>query len=91
VLRTYGGTVVTGDVFALNDPYDGGSHLPDVITVKPVFAGDARRLLLGHDPPDRHRRPRRRRNACDSTENYEERLRMPPIRLYEHGCTWRAC
>ena len=30
VLRTFGDDVKPGDVFALNDPYDGGSHLPDV-------------------------------------------------------------
>jgi N-methylhydantoinase B len=28
-----------GDVVALNDPYLGGSHLPDITTVAPVFAG----------------------------------------------------
>ncbi len=29
-----------GDVIALNDPYQGGSHLPDITTVSPVFAGE---------------------------------------------------
>ncbi|GLZ81123.1 5-oxoprolinase [Actinorhabdospora filicis] len=31
-----------GDVFALNDPYRGGTHLPDVTVVSPVFTGGAR-------------------------------------------------
>ena len=30
-----------GDVFALNDPYHGGTHLPDVTVVTPVFLDDA--------------------------------------------------
>jgi 5-oxoprolinase (ATP-hydrolysing) len=34
----------SGDVFVLNDPYHGGTHLPDVTVVTPVYleAGDAR-------------------------------------------------
>jgi 5-oxoprolinase (ATP-hydrolysing) len=30
-----------GDVYVLNDPYHGGTHLPDVTVVTPVFLGDA--------------------------------------------------
>jgi 5-oxoprolinase (ATP-hydrolysing) len=30
-----------GDVFALNDPYHGGTHLPDITVVTPVFLGSA--------------------------------------------------
>ncbi len=30
-----------GEVFVLNDPYHGGTHLPDVTVVTPVFLGDA--------------------------------------------------
>ena len=29
-----------GDVVVLNDPYEGGTHLPDVTMVSPVFVGD---------------------------------------------------
>jgi len=29
-----------GGVFLLNDPWHGGSHLPDLIIVLPVFGGD---------------------------------------------------
>ncbi len=29
--------VVSGDVFVTNDPYEGGSHLPDVTVITPVF------------------------------------------------------
>ena len=32
-----------GDVIVLNDPYDGGMHLPDIFMFKPIFSGE--RLL----------------------------------------------
>ncbi|MDN3921487.1 hydantoinase B/oxoprolinase family protein [Roseateles violae] len=37
VLRTRAGTMREGDVFALNAPYNGGTHLPDITVVTPVF------------------------------------------------------
>ena len=35
-----------GDVLVTNDPYGGGSHLPDVTVITPVFAASGRRLLF---------------------------------------------
>lgn len=32
--------IVPGDVYALNAPYDGGTHLPDITVIMPVFAGE---------------------------------------------------
>lgn len=37
VLRRRRGTIKPGDVFAINDPYHGGTHLPDITVVTPVF------------------------------------------------------
>ena len=37
-----------GDVVILNDPYLGGSHLPDVTMVSPVFTRRSPRRLLGY-------------------------------------------
>ncbi|MFE1552648.1 hydantoinase B/oxoprolinase family protein [Streptomyces sp. NPDC058718] len=37
VLRRRGGDLRPGDVYAVNDPYHGGTHLPDVTVVTPVF------------------------------------------------------
>ncbi|GGZ28265.1 5-oxoprolinase [Streptomyces nitrosporeus] len=39
VLRRNGTTLRPGDVYAVNDPYHGGTHLPDVTVVTPVFDG----------------------------------------------------
>ena len=41
VIRLNEGDIHPGDVFALNAPYNGGTHLPDVTVVTPVFDGDA--------------------------------------------------
>src|SRR5689334_7401850 len=35
-----------GDVVALNDPYHGGTHLPDITLVSPVFIGRGRRAAF---------------------------------------------
>jgi 5-oxoprolinase (ATP-hydrolysing) len=37
VIRRNAGALRDGDVYALNDPYNGGTHLPDVTLVMPVF------------------------------------------------------
>ncbi|MGI4748898.1 MAG: hydantoinase B/oxoprolinase family protein [Janthinobacterium lividum] len=37
VIRTRGDTLRPGDVVALNDPYAGGTHLPDITVITPVF------------------------------------------------------
>ncbi|WP_141580069.1 hydantoinase B/oxoprolinase family protein [Actinomadura sp. WMMA1423] len=39
--RRAAGGMRPGEVYALNDPYHGGTHLPDVTVVTPVFLGDA--------------------------------------------------
>lgn len=38
--------IKAGDVFMLNDPYHGGTHLPDITVVTPVFDADQARILF---------------------------------------------
>ena len=40
VIRDNAGRMQAGDVFVLNDPYHGGTHLPDVTVITPVYLGD---------------------------------------------------
>ena len=49
VLRLRGGTLRPGDVVALNNPFNGGTHLPDVTVITPVFdaAGREIRFFVG--------------------------------------------
>ena len=75
-----------GDTFLLNDPYHGGSHLPDLTILVPVFGEGALRFWSvvrahqsdiggathgGYNP--------------GATEIWQEGLRVPPIRLGEGG------
>src|ERR687896_523033 len=36
-MRHYGETMQPGDVFIMNDPFDGGMHLPDIFVFKPLY------------------------------------------------------
>ena len=37
VTRAYAGRILPGDLYITNDPYDGSTHLPDIVLVKPIF------------------------------------------------------
>jgi len=85
-LRKFGNSVQPGDVFILNDPYEGGTHLPDFYIVKPVYLD--RRLAgwaatVGHQLDVGGMTPGG--NGCDATEIFQEGLRIPPLRLYDAG------
>lgn len=86
VRGAYGQRILPGDLFITNDPYDGSTHLPDIVLVKPVF--HAGRLFgfsaaLAHMTDIGGRMPGG--NASDSTEIYQEGLRIPPSRLWREG------
>jgi 5-oxoprolinase (ATP-hydrolysing) len=46
IRRAHRGVMRPGDVFALNDPYQGGTHLPDITVVTPVFDEAGGRILF---------------------------------------------
>ncbi len=46
VIRTRGATLRPGDVVALNNPYNGGTHLPDVTVITPVFDETGEKILF---------------------------------------------
>ena len=85
-LERYQDRVYPGDIFINNDPYHGGSHLPDLFLFKPVFAEGT---LLGYACTECHHTdigglvPGS--VTCNSTEIYQEGLRIPPLKLYEKG------
>jgi N-methylhydantoinase B len=85
VIAAFGADVHDGDVFIHNDPYFGGSHLPDVNVVRPAFHEDR---LLGfsclraHWPDVGSATPG---SYGAVTEVYGEGLRLPPLRLVSRG------
>jgi 5-oxoprolinase (ATP-hydrolysing) len=46
IIRLNEGDIHPGDVFALNAPYNGGTHLPDITVVTPVFSDDGSEILF---------------------------------------------
>lgn len=78
------GQMAEGDAYLMNDPWSGGTHLPDLIVVRPIVSGgvtialaatilhhqDVGGMAAGSIPPN-------------ATDIYQEGLRIPPVR-------WRA-
>src|ERR1700712_2262444 len=85
-LRHFGDDIAEGDILTMNDPYDGGMHLPDIFVFRPIFA-DLRIIAwaatICHHTDVGGRVPGP--NAPDSTEIYAEALRIPPLKLHERG------
>ena len=46
VIEENSSTMQPGDVFVLNAPYNGGTHLPDVTVITPVFSEDDKQVLF---------------------------------------------
>ena len=85
-LERYEGRIYPEDILASNDPYEGASHLPDIFLFKPVFEGGhitAYLCSMAHQTDIGGRVAGG--NACDSSEIYQEGLRIPPLKLYEKG------
>jgi N-methylhydantoinase B len=85
VVAAFASDVHDGDVFIHNDPYFGGSHLPDVNVVRPAFykgrlLGYA--CLRAHWPDIGSATPG---SYGAVTEIFGEGLRMPPLRLSSRG------
>ena len=85
-LDHFGDDVQPGDIFANNDPYSGASHLNDIFMFKPVFKDGERIAFLSiilHHTDMGGRVPGG--NAPDSTEIFQEGLRIPPAKIVERG------
>jgi N-methylhydantoinase B len=86
LFKKYGLSMEDGDVFILNDPFDGGMHIPDIFIIKPIFwqgrriafaVATAHHLDMGGRLPGS--------SACDNTEIFQDGLRIPWLRLYHRG------
>ena len=85
IVAAFAADVHDGDVFLHNDPYFGGSHLPDVNVVRPAFY-EGRLLgyacLRAHWPDVGSATPG---SYGAVTEIFGEGLRLPPLRLISRG------
>ena len=86
IVGRFGNTMQPDDMYIMNDPFDGGMHLPDIFIFKPIFWERERvafAATICHHADVGGRVPGS--NASDSTEIYQEGLRIPPMKLYDRG------
>ena len=79
------GVLAPGDVVVLNDPYQGGTHTPDVTMTSPIYFGDE---LLGYGVSRAHWTDVGGGGAggqAFGTHIAAEGLRLPPVKLAEGG------
>jgi N-methylhydantoinase B len=96
VLDTFGAAIRPGECYLLNDPWHGGSHLPDLTIVLPVFGaegetGSGLRFLcvVRAHQSDIGGATHGGYNPAAS-EIWQEGIRIPPIRLGEETCCART-
>lgn len=78
-----------GDAIMVNDPFQGGAHLPDLTLVTPVFAKTDDETIIAFAANRAHHADVGGSTAgsvaADSTEIYQEGIRIPPVKLFEDG------
>jgi N-methylhydantoinase B/oxoprolinase/acetone carboxylase alpha subunit len=86
LLAKWGDRMHPGDVFVMNDPFDGGIHLQDIFVFKPIFLDER---LIGFATTTAHHGDVGGRlpgsAACDNTEIFQEGLRLPWLKLFDRG------
>ena len=86
VINAFGDDINEGDVFAINDPYLGGTHFNDVSIIRPIFhdgeiiafaQSNGHWADMGGSVP----------GSFDVTakDHFGEGLRIPPVRLWDRG------
>ena len=88
VIRERVGGMRPGDAYLLNDPYNGGTHLPDVTLIKPVFDPDGKTVIFyvasrGHHADIGGTTPGSM--PPDSTSVAEEGILIDNIKLVDRG------
>ena len=88
ILKRYGESEIRpGDMFVANDPYTGGgTHLPDINVIAPVFIGKriaAYVANIAHHADVGGMVPGSEAAVCQSI--YQEGIRIPPVRIMQAG------
>jgi N-methylhydantoinase B len=80
------GDLFPGDMILLNDPYRGGTHLPDLTLVTPVFfSGDAPDFFLANRAHHADVGGMTAGSLPLSTEIFQEGIRIPPVKIVRGG------
>ncbi len=86
VREYFGDDIADGDLFLLNDPYFGGSHLPDITVIRPIFH-EGRPLFFAVNRAHHSDIGGGTHGGYNPTasEIYQEGLRIPPLKIYDAG------
>ncbi len=85
-LEKFEGRIYPADVFAVNDPYTGGTHLNDIAFYTPFFVGDRTPVFIGvraHFADVGGATPGS--FSGQDTEIYQEGVRLVPVKIIERG------
>ncbi|RLI66649.1 MAG: hypothetical protein DRO63_05840, partial [Candidatus Gerdarchaeota archaeon] len=86
VMEHFEGEIFAGDSFIVNDPYLGGTHLPDITIITPVFYQET---LVGFSVSRAHHNDiggiAPGSMAGNATDIFQEGLRIPPIKFVSKG------
>ncbi|MFP4327741.1 MAG: hydantoinase B/oxoprolinase family protein [Paracoccaceae bacterium] len=86
VIRVFDGQMQPGDVYAINDPYAGGTHFSDVRLVRPIFDGDT---LIGFSQSNGHWSDLGGSVPgsfdVSARDMFREAVRITPVRLFRAG------
>jgi N-methylhydantoinase B/oxoprolinase/acetone carboxylase alpha subunit len=74
-----------GDLVVLNDPYRGGTHLPDITCVSPVFVGGRRAFFIANRAHHADVGGMSPGSMPLATELFQEGLIIPPLKLVSGG------
>jgi N-methylhydantoinase B len=86
VIEAFGDDINPGDVFAVNDPYVGGTHFNDVRIVRPIFhegkiiayaQSNGHWADVGGSVPGSF--------DVNAKEHFQEGIRIPPVRIWDRG------
>jgi N-methylhydantoinase B len=86
LFRRFGDDLEPADVLIMNDPFDGGMHIPDIFIVKPVFWEGERvgfAVSTAHHSDLGGRVPGS--SACDNVDVFQDGFRIPWLKLYRAG------
>ena len=86
VLRKFAGDINAGDIFLMNNPYEGGTHLCDIAVIKPIFIEHrlvAFAIAVAHWSEVGGKTPGSL--PSDSTEVFQEGIRFPVLKLFDRG------
>jgi N-methylhydantoinase B/oxoprolinase/acetone carboxylase alpha subunit len=78
-------TFEKGDLVILNDPYRGGTHLPDITCISPVFLGGRLSFFVANRAHHSDVGGMTPGSMPLATELFQEGLIIPPLKLYSRG------